>query len=550
VNQSRVGSDTVNAIINCHLLTGRIGRAGMGPFSITGQPNAMGGREVGGLANQLACHMDLENAAHRALVQAFWQAPRMAARPGLKAVELFDAVAAGRIKALWIMATNPVDSLPDADKVRRALEQCDTVVVSDVTAATDTAQCADILLPAAAWGEKDGTVTNSERCISRQRAFQAPPGGARPDWRIICDVAARMGWGAHFAYDGPAAIFREYAALSAYGNADGARAFDIGALAALSDDDYAALEPLRWPLPASGARHARAFADKRFFTPSRRARFIAPAATCAPTAAPAPDDKRAWPYVLNTGRVRDQWHMMTRTGLSPRLSQHLAEPFVEIHPQDALKEGIGHAGLVAIDSPHGEVVVRALITPGQRPGALFVPMHWSDQFASHARIDSLVAAVTDPVSGQPDSKRTRVRVRAFAADWYGFVLTRYKPPRTSLPEGYWALARTRGGWRIEAAGKGTLDEAAAWARLLVQGDSKAGEAGEADAVQSFRDDGARQWRLAAFDGARLRGLAFLAAQPVAVSRQWAAGWLARDAIDAADCRRLLAGRAGRDRPDP
>ncbi len=193
VNQSSAGTDKVNAIINCHLLTGRIGREGMGPFSVTGQPNAMGGREVGGLANMLAAHMAIDNPVHRELVQRFWASPVIAEKPGLKAVDMFEAVRDGRIKAIWIMATNPVVSMPDADVVRQALKQCPFVVVSDAIRDTDTARLAHVLLPAAAWGEKDGTVTNSERTISRQRAFLSLPGKSKPDWQIVCDVARAHG---------------------------------------------------------------------------------------------------------------------------------------------------------------------------------------------------------------------------------------------------------------------------------------------------------------------------------------------------------------------
>ena len=228
VNQSSAGTDKVNAIINCHLASGRIGRPGMGPFSVTGQPNAMGGREVGGMANMLAAHMDLDNARHRDLVRRYWKAPRMAEKPGLKAVDLFRAVGEGRIKALWIMATNPVDSLPEADEVRSALRRCPFVVVSDITFETDTAACADVLLPSLGWGEKDGTVTNSERRISRQRSFLPAPGEARPDWWQMAEVGKRLGFPAAFSYRNAAEIFAEHAGLSAFGN-EGSRAFDIGA---------------------------------------------------------------------------------------------------------------------------------------------------------------------------------------------------------------------------------------------------------------------------------------------------------------------------------
>jgi assimilatory nitrate reductase catalytic subunit len=252
VNQSSAGTDKVNSIINCHLLTGRIGRPGMGPFSITGQPNAMGGREVGGLANTLAAHLEIADAGHRRLVQEFWNSPRIATQPGLKAVELFDAVYDGRIKALWIMATNPAVSLPDANKVRAALERCPLLVVSDCNARTDTTAFAHVLLPAAAWGEKDGTVTNSERRISRQRAFLPLPARAQPDWWIVCEVAKRMGFEQGFDYDHPQQIFDEHARLSGTANS-GSRAFDISGLAGLSRAEYDALAPILLPRRRQGA---------------------------------------------------------------------------------------------------------------------------------------------------------------------------------------------------------------------------------------------------------------------------------------------------------
>jgi assimilatory nitrate reductase catalytic subunit len=250
VNQSSAGTDKVNAIINCHLATGRIGRPGMGPFSVTGQPNAMGGREVGGLANQLAAHLRFGNPADHDRLQRFWDALRLGSRPGLKAVELLDAVLDGRVKALWIVATNPADSLPRADRVRAALEACPFVVVSDCWP-TDTTRHGHVVLPAAGWGEKDGSVTGSDRCISRQRKFRAVPGKARPDWWMFAQVARRMGFSHAFAWDGPAAVFREHAALSGFENA-GERVFDIGALGEGDDAAYEQMVPCHWPLPSKG----------------------------------------------------------------------------------------------------------------------------------------------------------------------------------------------------------------------------------------------------------------------------------------------------------
>jgi assimilatory nitrate reductase catalytic subunit len=305
VNQSATGTDKVNAILNCHLATGRIGRPGMGPFSVTGQPNAMGGREVGGLANTLACHMQLEDPAHRAAVQGFWKSPPIPEVPGLKAVEMFDAVEAGRIKALWIICTNPVVSLPEADRIRAALQGCDFVVVSDLSASTDTARLAHVLLPAAGWGEKDGTVTNSDRTISRQRAVLPAPGEARPDWAILADVGRRMGFGPAFGFATPAEVFREHAALSGIAGGFGLD-FDISALAGLSDAGYAALAPVRWPVTAARTG-GRFFGDGRFFTASGRGRMVP--VTSAP---PQARTSARYPFRLNTGRIRDQWHTSAR----------------------------------------------------------------------------------------------------------------------------------------------------------------------------------------------------------------------------------------------
>jgi assimilatory nitrate reductase catalytic subunit len=332
VNQSSSGVDKVNSIINCHLLTGRIGKPGMGPFSITGQPNAMGGREVGGLATALAAHLEFGNAQHRGLLRAFWNCPSVPDKPGLKAVDLFEAIHAGRVKAVWIMATNPVASLPNADAVRAALAACELSIVSDIMARTDTTLHAHVLLPAAAWGEKDGTVTNSERRISRQRAFVAPPGEARPDWWIVAQVARRMGFGDAFAWNTAHEVFAEHARLSAHEQQLAPRGFNLAGLARLDSAGYDALAPIQWPVPQAGhAGTPRLFGDGRFHHADGRARLL-PLVPRAP--AHALDDD--FPLVLNTGRVRDQWHTMSRSGRSPKLATHTPEPYLEIHPQDAM----------------------------------------------------------------------------------------------------------------------------------------------------------------------------------------------------------------------
>ena len=535
VNQSVSGTDKVNAIINCHLLTGRIGRPGMGPFSVTGQPNAMGGREVGGLANQLAAHLDIENAGHRDLVADFWRAPRIATQAGLKAVDLFRAVAEGRIKALWIMATNPADSLPDADLVQEALRRCPFVVSSDVIRQTDTTRLAHVLLPAAAWGEKGGTVTNSERRISRQRPFLPLPGETRPDWWIVTEVAARMGFGEAFPYGSPAEIFCEHASLSAAGN-QGTRDFDIGALADLDPDGYAGLDPVQWPIRAGESRaDSRFFGDGGFFTADRRARFVP-----VRSPSPAPADPE-FPLVLNTGRVRDQWHTMTRTGKSARLAAHVPEPYVAIHTEDAQRHGIGADELVEISSRSGRMVARAQIGTDQQRGSVFVPMHWTDQFASAARVDSLVPSRTDPVSGQPGSKKVPVRVRPFAAKWYGFAVVRNRP--ASIAADYWALARVADGWQIELAG---LDEREDWS---VFGRALLGAEGETARVITYDDAAGRQHRAAAFVDGQLRGALFVAPRPLSIARSFVAEALSSNLAGAGDELRLLAGRPGAGLPD-
>jgi assimilatory nitrate reductase catalytic subunit len=534
VNQWSFGTDKVNAIINCHLATGRLGRPGMGPFSITGQPNAMGGREVGGLANQLAAHMDFVP-ADIDRVGRFWRAARMATAPGLKAVDMLRAVEDGRIKAIWIMATNPAVSMPDADRVRAALRGCDLVVCSDLFADTDTARCADVLLPAAGWGEQDGTVTNSERCISRQRAFLPAPGEARPDWWVITEVARRLGLADAFPYQSAADVFREHAALSAFENA-GSRDFDIGALAALGDADYDRLAPTQWPCPAPGAgpeRPARLFADARFYTPSGKARLL-PIEPRPPASAP----DAAYPLALNTGRIRDQWHTMTRTGLTPRLAGHIAEPFVQVHPVDAATHGLGAGAIAELQSRWGRMLARVHVDADQRPGAVFVPMHWSDMLARDARVGALVNPALDPISGQPEFKHTPVRVRPWRAAWHGFVLSRR---RLDLPEPDYCVAiRGDGHWRQEIAGAGRIDDWAAWARWFLGADGD---------WLDFADPAHGRYRGARLSDGRLDACLFVSPTPDLPRSSWLATLFQADALDAADRISLLAGRPPRGQPD-
>jgi assimilatory nitrate reductase catalytic subunit len=479
VNQSSAGTDKVNSIINCHLLSGRIGQPGMGPFSITGQPNAMGGREVGGLANMLAAHLDLENATHRTLVQGYWNSPHIAGKPGLKAVDLFDAVHDGRVKAIWIMATNPVVSLPDADKVRDALQRCEFVVVSELMRDTDTTRHAHVLLPATGWGERDGTVTNSERRISRQRPFLPAPGEAKADWWIICEVARRMGCGEAFGFRSSHEIFVEYARLTATGQQLAPRQLNLGGLASLSRAEYDTLLPVRWPLPdrdaERAATHPQPFSDGRFSTSDGRARLLP---LLPRTPQHAPDDD--YPLILNTGRVRDHWHTMSRTGKSPKLATHSAEPYAEIHPQDALLCGIQQGRLVRVSTRWGACVVRAKLGAEIPRRQIFIPIHWNGQTASDARVGALVNPVADPISGEPEFKHTPARVEPFYVDWFGFMLVRNTRPAVdeSLPapqQGF--LNQSRFAWwtriqgaqfvRYEFAGRGRVEDWATSAHALL-----------------------------------------------------------------------------------
>ena len=444
VNQSSSGTDKVNAILNCHLATGRLGRPGMGPLSLTGQPNAMGGREVGGLANQLAAHRGF-TAVDVDSVGRFWGASRMAQRPGLKAVELFDAVADGRIRAVWIMATNPVDSLPQADLVRQALSRCPLVIVSDCVAKNDTLSWAHIRLPALAWGEKSGMVTNSERCISRQRPFLQPPPGVRADWEIICAVAARMGFGADFNFSGPADIFREHAALSGFEN-NGLRLFDLSGVSSLSDLDYEQWIPRAWPIRVGEPERSRLFGDGLFPRSSGRSQIV-PVTRRAPATMTSAD----YPLVLNTGRLRDQWHTTTRTGLSARLSRHQRIPEVCCHPGDAAAAGIQEGDMADITTSLGAARARVRVTSEVRPGTLFVSIHWTDQTATGGLIGAMVNPAVDPISGQPELKHTPARIELWPTDWRAVVLTRAE---LASPAPFWARTRERNCWHYEMAGSG------------------------------------------------------------------------------------------------
>ena len=522
VNQSSSGTDKVNSILNCHLATGRIGKEGMGPFSMTGQPNAMGGREVGGLANTLAAHMDFnDDSIDR--VQRFWDAPKMASKPGLMAVDMFNAIDQGKIKAVWVMATNPVVSLPNADLVKQALEKCDLVVVSDCIADTDTARLANVKLPATGWSEKDGTVTNSERRISRQRGLFKSAGNAKHDWWIINEVAKRMGFDTGFNHANQAEIFREHAALSGFENstAEGHRLrdFDISNFEPLTDSEYEDLTPIQWPVNAANPQGLkRFFSNGNFFTPSGKANLL-PLEPKLPINKPTND----FPLRLNTGRIRDQWHTMTRTALAPRLNQHIAEPFVELHSQDAKSLNLADKQLVKVSSKWGTMLGRLSINENCKAGDIFAPMHWTQALSKKGRINTVVNPEVDSFSKQPESKHTPVNVSGYQAKWFGFVLSRVE---TSWPNvDYIVSANGEQHTRLELAHDQALEnpsvEMLSWLGLDTQKDIQQQlEQSNLDLL-TYQDESSQVYRVALVDkqGA-LQGLAMVAPDQHLPERTW------------------------------
>ncbi|QIZ77701.1 molybdopterin oxidoreductase family protein [Ferrimonas lipolytica] len=403
INQSVNGVGQGNAIINCHLLTGRIGKPGMGPFSITGQPNAMGGREVGGLATSLAGHVDFADSDKRDAVAALWGSDNIATRAGLTAVPMFEAMAAGKIKVVWILGTNPMVSLPDTELVRRALQTCPTVVVSDCVIGTDTQRYADVLLPAKGWGEKQGTVTNSERRISRQRSFVAAQGRAQSDWWALCQVAKAMGFASGFDYRNEAEIFREHATLSAINGGP----FDISALAQFSDHQYQQMGPLQWPQPAGKPLQLQ---PQRLFSSSGAGKIVIDH--------PQPRLGQG-NFIVNSGRNRDQWHTMTRTGLATTLGRHRPYPQISIHPDDAAALGARSNDLLQLGS---DILAPITISQSQRRGELFMPIHWSDNNSSAGSVNRLIDSQYDPISQQPGFKGARVEAKAQTVMWWGQLL--------------------------------------------------------------------------------------------------------------------------------
>ncbi len=411
LNQSVIGVNKNLSLINLNLITGHIGKPGSGPFSLTGQPNAMGGREVGGLSNLLPAHRDMANEAHRNEVEKFWQIPlgTIQSKPGLTATEMFEALNDGKLKAVWILCTNPLISLPDVRIAEEGLKKAKFVVVQDVSNKPETLKYADVVLPAASWMEKEGTMTNAERRISYLNKIVDAPGEAIPDAEIICRFAQKMGF-AGFDFANPAEIFGEHAALTAGTNVD---------VSGLSYDILKEKKSVQWPYTKShhsatgndtnGYGTPRLFTDQKFYTPSQKAIIHS---FSDENLSALPDDH--FPLILTTGRIRDQWHTMSKTGKVNKLKQHISESFLEIHPDDAKERNIKDNELVEIVSKQGLVRVKAKYSTDIKRGVVFLPMHWGKILNNDLnRANNLTANAVDPKSKEPDFKFTAVQVKAY-----------------------------------------------------------------------------------------------------------------------------------------
>jgi anaerobic selenocysteine-containing dehydrogenase len=403
INQSHVGTDKNAAILNLHLATGQIGRPGAGPFSLTGQPNAMGGRETGGLSHLLPGYRSVEDPDDRAAVEEAWGVPagRIAPRPGRPALEIFEGLAAGEVKAVWILCTNPAASMPEPALVASALGRAELVIVQDSYHPTETTRFADILLPAAQWPEKDGVMTNSERRVTYLPKLLDPPGEALPDAVILTRFAHAMGWQRAFPYACAAEIFDEFAALTSGTRCD---------MAGLGHARLQAEGPLQWPCPTpEHPGTERLYTDARFAHPDGRARLFP-----VEHADPAEPPDSAYPLTLTTGRVRDHWHTLTRTAKSPALMSRTPEPHLAIHPRDAERAGVVDGDFVEISSRRGVAVAQCRVTPTIREGACFLPFHWGHEFGPDKSANNLTLSARDPLSHQPELKAAAVRVRRLA----------------------------------------------------------------------------------------------------------------------------------------
>ncbi|WP_339490700.1 nitrate reductase [Pseudomonas sp. EL_65y_Pfl2_R95] len=415
LNQSTAGTAKNSALINLHLATGQIGKAGAGPFSLTGQPNAMGGRETGSLANLLPGHRETANAEHRDQVAQYWGVDGLPETPGLSAVELFDQVHSGQIKALWIACTNPAQSLPNQTRIHQALANCPFVVVQEAFFTTETCAYADLLLPAASWGEKEGCVTNSERRVSHVRRAIAPPADAKADWQITCDFARKLearirpGLPSLFDFDKPEQLFDEYKALTT------GRDLDLSGLSyALIDQ----LGPQQWPF-RHGAQQgtARLYEDGIFATANGRAQFHAEA-YCAPVEKP----DAHYPLILNTGRLRDHWHGMSRTGTAARLFGHVEEAILSIHSDEMRRRQLSDGELIKLSSRRGELIVPVQTDDDIRPGQAYLPMHWGNRFLKGLGTNVLTQPEYDPLSKQPELKHAAISVDKVDLPWKFFAL--------------------------------------------------------------------------------------------------------------------------------
>jgi len=399
VNQSTSGVAKNLAIINLHLATGKIGRPGSGPFSLTGQPNAMGGREVGYLAGQLPGYRDVTNEQHRLEVAEIWGVPpqRIRSRPGLDALEMFKALEDGRLKAIWIAGTNPLATIPGAHHVRRALERARLVVVQDCYHPTETSTIAHVLLPAAMSLEIEGTMTNSERCICLLQPCLPPPGDARPDWELAARFARMLGYAKAFAYASPAEVFDEHKRCCA-----GVYSLQMDGVTYERLKHHA----LQWPCPSTASRGlARRYRSKVFPTPTGKARFH-PVDYLPPADRLSPE----FPLVLNTGRLAGHWHTRTKTGHVAKLNQISPSPFVAAHSQDAQKLGLADGDEVRLASSRGNARARLKIDDGVQPGTLFMPFHWGQSHDEQGCVNAVTNSASDPISHEPELKFSAVRL--------------------------------------------------------------------------------------------------------------------------------------------
>ena len=400
MNQSSEGTAKVRTLINLHLMTGNIGKPGAGPFSLTGQPNAMGGREAGGLAHILPGYRMVKNSQHRAEVEQLWGLTpgQISGVPGRNAWEMIMALERQEIGCLWIAATNPAVSMPDLERTKAALLRSSFTVYQDAYYPTETAEYAHLLLPAAQWGEKTGTMTNSERMVTLCPAFREPIGEAKADWEIFVEVGRRLGFTNHFNFANSEAIRAEFLEFTR------SRPCDMTGIT------YQRLQeqgPTQWPCSDSnGISQERLYTDFRFNTPDGRAKF----ATYYSQGLAEPPNPN-YPFVLTSGRLYAHWHTQTRTGRVEKIRKMHPLPFIEIHPMDAQRLEISENDWVEVRSIRGYSRFPAKITRAITPGTVFVPMHWGALWASQAEANALTHPQACPESGQPELKACAVQLQ-------------------------------------------------------------------------------------------------------------------------------------------